>query len=129
MWNIFYSVLVSYILFLPGMCSGWMARAQELPLLPIYTLTICFLNPSLISATPSCMYCLTILFNITTGIPFLLRQSISLTYTFLANSSLFIKFTKPPQGIYFHLFHYTTLHLQSLHVTCLMHTFIALTQE
>ena len=80
------------------------------------------------------MYSFNLFFHLTTGLTFHLGSSVSLTYIFFTNSSLFIfalHITKPPQHISFLSLHYITLHsiCTRFHATSFICVFIALTQE
>ena len=68
-------------------------------------------------------YSFTLFFHLKTGLPLLLGPSVSLTYTFFTNSSLFFLFTLPK-----HLKLFLSTH-STLHSICtsFIHTSIALT--
>ena len=97
--------------------------AEKPPLLPIQTFLPCsFKSSPTISISFMHILSLSLSFHLITSHPLLPRPSISLTYTLITNSLLFLSLnmTKPPQSISFHPLHYTTLlHLHK--VPC--HTF------
>ena len=98
--------------------------------LPKHSLCPCS-SPPHQSATLLCIYSFILTIYLTTGLPLLLKLSISLTYTLFTNYTLFfsLNMTKPSQSISFQPFHYTTLPFIGTrsHATPFIHVFIALT--
>ena len=110
--------IVSDASFSLGIFPKVIGIAEEPPLfLYIHFLLAC--SFSSLYQQLSCMYSFTLSFPLTTGLPFLLRPSVSLTYIFFTSSSFFLSIWPNHLKVFlFHPFHYTTLHSSS-HATSL----------